>query len=79
MPEIDRQKALEACRECYANRHKRILQHCRTCVYGTLVNTIAQAEAENDLHSNQNINDTTKRKDLHPMWKMWKDYWEKNE
>lgn len=49
MPELDRQKALEACRECYANRHKRILQHCRTCVYGTLVNTIAQAE--NDLYS----------------------------
>lgn len=71
MPEIDRQKALEACRECFANRHKRILQHCRTCVYGTLVNTIAQAEAENnsksDLYSNQNIND---RKDLHPMPKM---------
>ena len=56
MPEIDRQKALEACRECYANRHKRILQHCRTCVYGTLVNTIAQAENE-ALHNNQNKND----------------------
>ena len=67
MPEIDRQKALEACRECYANRHKRILQHCRTCVYGTLVNTIAQAEAENDLHSNENKNG---RKDLHPLPKM---------
>lgn len=48
MPELDRQKALEACRECFANRHKRILQHCRTCVYGTLVNTIAQAESENN-------------------------------
>lgn len=71
MPEIDRQKALEACRECYANRHKRILQHCRTCVYGTLVNTIAQAEAENnsksDLNPNQNING---RKNLHPLPKM---------
>lgn len=51
MPELDRQKALEACRECYSNRHKRILQHCRTCVYGTLVNTIAQAESENNSKS----------------------------
>ena len=75
MPEIDRQKALEACRECYANRHKRILQHCRTCVYGTLVNTIAQAEAENDLHSIQNINDW---KNLHPMWEMLKKNWKEN-
>lgn len=76
MPEIDRQKALEACRECYANRHKRILQHCRTCVYGTLVNTIAQAEAENDLYSNENKNG---RKNLHPMWKMWEKNWKENE
>lgn len=33
---IDVQKMIDACNECYANRHKWILQHCRTCVYWVL-------------------------------------------